>query len=368
MNIGIAGGGLLGRLIAWRALLRGHTVTVYESGSLKNSPAAARTAAGMIAPLSEVVVSERLIYDMGLESIRLWPAWLRQLGEAGGPPVTYAQAGSLAVAHAQDRAELQQFHADLCHKLGEDNGFRYVDRSAIEALEPDLAASFDTGLFLEQEAHIDNRALLDRLLAVIEARGGICHAHRPAIVQGNHIVSEHQDTAFDWVIDCRGLGANVDWAGLRGVRGEVLTVECPEVRLARPVRLLHPRYKLYIVPKSDHRYVIGATEIESEDRSPISIQSMLELASALYTVHPAFAEARIVETDVNLRPAFMDNLPRVESEPGLIRANGLYRHGYLLAPVIAEHVLGLVEQDVDLPFATELGDAVAVAGEVAARA
>ena len=103
MNIGIAGGGLLGRLIAWRALLRGHTVTVYESGSLKNSPAAARTAAGMSAPLREVVVSERLIYDMGLESIRLWPDWLRQLGEAGGPPVTYAQAGSLAVAHAQDR-------------------------------------------------------------------------------------------------------------------------------------------------------------------------------------------------------------------------------------------------------------------------
>ena len=64
---------------------------------------------------------------------------------------------------------------------------------------------------------------------------------------------------------------------------------------------MHPRYKLYIVPKPHGRFIIGATELESEDRSPMSLQSLLELGSALYTLNPAFAEARILELDANLR-------------------------------------------------------------------
>jgi glycine oxidase len=362
MNIGIAGGGLLGRLIAWRALLSGHRVSLFEAGSLTHSPSAARTAAGMIAPLSEVVVSDRLIYDMGLASLERWPDWLQALGAEVGQPMAYVASGSLAVAHAQDRAELLQLQRDLSNKLGDNRGFRWLDRAGIEKLEPDLAVSFDQGLWLEHEACLDNRAVLDGLLQVIDSRGGICHPGvavdvRPGSIVARETGTEIIETEFDWVVDCRGAGARADWSGLRAVRGEVLWVECAEVRLSRPVRLMHPRYKLYVVPKPGHRYVIGATEIESDDCSPISVQSMLELASALYTVHPAFAEARIIETDVNLRPAFMDNLPCVESEPGLIRANGLYRHGYLLAPVIVEHVLGLVDRAQDLPFA-----------EVAARA
>jgi glycine oxidase len=291
----------------------------------------------------------------------LWPDWTRELSEASGQPVSYESRGSLAVAHAQDRAELEQFHLDLCHKLGDQHGFRWLDRDEIRVLEPDLADSFEQGLYLKTEAHLDNRALLDALLVAIEARGGLCHANCPVAIRGNRINSADADTQFTWVIDCRGHGAQVDWEELRGVRGEVLTVECPEVTLQRPVRLMHPRYKLYIVPKNDHRFVVGATEIESQDRSPFSVQSMLELTSALYTVHPAFAEARIIETDVNLRPAFMDNLPRVVREPGLVRANGLYRHGYLLAPAIVDHVLGLVECRTDLPFAASLGRSMEIA-------
>lgn len=349
MNIGIAGAGLLGRLIAWRALLGGHRVSLFEAGSLAVSPGAARTAAGMIAPLSEVVASEPLIYDMGLASLELWPEWTAALSHATGVPIAYARRGSLAVAHAQDRSELLQFHADLCRKLGEGRGFCWLDRSDIETLEPDLAVNFDTGLLLEGEAHIDNRALLDALLEAIVTLGGDCRSACPVDVAGNRIVAADREIEFDWVVDCRGIGA--DWPGLRGVRGEVLWLECPEVRLTRPVRLMHPRYKLYVVPKTAGRFVVGATEIESEDRSPISVQSMLELTSALYTIHPAFAEARIIETDVNLRPAFDDNLPRIDSQAGLIRANGLYRHGYLLAPVMAEQVLGVMEQQSGLEVA-----------------
>jgi glycine oxidase len=370
MNVGIAGGGLLGRLIAWRALRGGHRVTLYESGSLSHSPAAARTAAGMIAPLSELVASERVIYDMGLASLRLWPQWVSELNgsanQSANGGIAYSANGSLAVAHPQDRAEIEQFHTDLCRQLGDGQGYRWLDRDGIAALEPDLAVAFDLGLWLEHEAHIDNRALLDALLAAIEAMGGSCRSGHAARIQDDRILADGKEEGYDWVVDCRGTGS--DWPGLRGVRGEVLWIECPEVTLSRPVRLMHPRYKLYVVPKSRHRFVVGATEIESEDRSPVSVQSMLELTSALYTIHPAFAEARIIETDVNLRPAFADNLPRIESQPGLIRANGLYRHGYLLAPVVVDHVLGIIDRRTDQPFESPLAMPATRAEEVAAGA
>ena len=58
--------------------------------------------------------------------------------------------------------------------------------------------------------------------------------------------------------------------------------------------------------------------------------------SAAYAVHPAFAEARIVEIGTGLRPAFPDNLPRIRIDGERISVNGLYRHGFLLAPALAE--------------------------------
>jgi glycine oxidase len=156
-----------------------------------------------------------------------------------------------------------------------------------------------------------------------------------------HVGSNH--LAFDWAFDTRGLGAKTDVADLRGVRGEVFWLDAPDVKLTRPVRLMHPRYRIYIVPRSSaetpHRYVIGATEIESEDMSPMSVRSSLELLSAAYSLHPGFGEARIVNSLTNCRPALDDNLPSIRHEPRITRINGLYRHGYLLTPAVVEQAL-----------------------------
>jgi glycine oxidase len=156
------------------------------------------------------------------------------------------------------------------------------------------------------------------------------------------------------VIDCRGIGAKIQQTQLRGVRGETLHVETKEIRLQRPVRLMHPRYQLYIVPKPKNCFIIGATQIESEDRSPITLQSSLELSSALYTLAPAFAEAHIVEMDTNLRPAYRDNLPNVNIHEGLITANGLFRHGYLLAPAVVNNILAHIFNQPDPVFSEHL--------------
>jgi glycine oxidase len=105
------------------------------------------------------------------------------------------------------------------------------------------------------------------------------------------------------------------------------------------LRLLHPRSRVYLVPRVGDIVVVGASEIESEDRSPVSVRSALNLLSAAHSVLPELAEGRIVHMESNLRPALPDNLPLHESRPGLTRLNGLFRHGWLIAPALVEDAL-----------------------------
>lgn len=350
LSIAIAGAGLLGRLLAWRLLKLGHRVRLFDDGDFLHSRSAAHTAAAMISPLSEVVVSERSIYDMGVKSLGIWPHWIEELNLPDRPPVYYAAPGSVVVAHPADMAELEQFHSDLNFHLGADNNARWLDRRDLQAIEPDIADQFDRALYLPDEAFLDNRHLLERLLEEIQQLGGECVGHQPVEFSPSAQINGQALNGFDCIFDCRGVGARQSEKNLRGVRGEVLWVQTDEVTLQHPVRLMHPRYKLYIVPKPGNRFIIGATEIESQDRSPVSVQSMLELCSALYTLNPAFAEARILELDANLRPSYWHNLPMIEQQwvspqsnegqmQHIVRINGLYRHGYLLAPTVVEDVL-----------------------------
>jgi glycine oxidase len=130
-------------------------------------------------------------------------------------------------------------------------------------------------------------------------------------------------------------------------------LHAPGANLRRPVRLLHPRHRVYIVPRPDDVVLVGATEIESEDRSPVSLRSAVELMAAAHSVLPALAEARILKLDSNLRPALPDHRPQCHVEPGLIRINGLYRHGWLLAPDLLDEALALAGLSVaPRPFPT----------------
>jgi glycine oxidase len=71
----------------------------------------------------------------------------------------------------------------------------------------------------------------------------------------------------------------------------------------------------------------------------------MELLNAAYSLHPAFAEASIVEMGVGIRPSYADNMPRVEHDGRTISVNGLYRHGFLLAPAMAEEVAAMIFEE-----------------------
>ncbi|MEQ1616504.1 MAG: FAD-dependent oxidoreductase, partial [Hyphomicrobiaceae bacterium] len=141
---------------------------------------------------------------------------------------------------------------------------------------------------------------------------------------------------------------------LRGVRGERLLVRAGDIQLSRPVRLLHPRASFYIVPWSEGVHLIGATVIESEDTSAMTVRSALELLGLAYALHPAFGEAEIVEMSAGVRPAFADNVPRAIVRDGVIHVNGAYRHGFLLAPVMAAAVADYVTTGVVRPQVMEV--------------
>jgi len=195
-----------------------------------------------------------------------------------------------------------------------------------------LIDRFAGALYFAQEGHLSPEPALHFLLEQAQAAGA-----EVKLGEGEYPADA------ELVIDCRGLAAKDDLPSLRGVRGERIVVKSREVILSRPVKLLHPRFPLYVVPWGNGVYMIGATVIESEETGPITLRSALDLLSAAYALDPAFAEAELVLQGAGARPAFPDNRPRIMVDRRYIYVNGLYRHGFLLAPVMAELVANYIE-------------------------
>lgn len=348
-TIAIAGAGLAGRLFAWALARAGHQVEVFDPAEdehprFDGHGAAAFSAAGMLSPLAEQEQGGAEVAALGWASLRLWPGVVAALG---APAPRLEIQGSLLLAHGQDLGAAQRALARM-------PGAEPLDRAALHALEPALAPGL-RGWLLPGEGLIHPPQAMAALHAATRgaawAAGATAHETAPGIARWHwrHTVSQvlpgelHVDGSRppwrgDWAIDTRGLGARPPLP-LRGVRGEIITLDQPGHGLRRPLRLLHPRHRVYVVPRSEREVMVGASEIESEDRSPVSLQSAVELMAAAHSVLPVLAEARIVRLDRQLRPALPDNLTHTHHEPGLLRLNGLYRHGWLLAPALVQQLL-----------------------------
>lgn len=341
LSAGIAGAGLSGRLLALTLANHGWRVTLFDQDTPQGSKSCGYAGAGMLSPFSELEQSEPLITLLGLLSIPLWQTLVDQLRQAG-QPVFLQQAGTLAIAHPLDLPDLKRFACHiqqrtsqgLLESLLENTPCHAVDRQTLEQLEPTLAGRFAHGVLLPDEGQIDNRQLFEALGNVLETHPQISWRSQQSVqcLSSGTITTNNQVHRFDWAIDCRGLGSKPEWHALRGVRGELLRVHAPDVELNRPIRLMHPRHPIYVVPRENQHFLIGATSIESDDPRPMTVQSAFELLSAACTVHPGFSEASILELTVQCRPALPDHLPQLQLQPGLLRLNGLYRHGFLISP------------------------------------
>ncbi|MDX5383082.1 MAG: FAD-dependent oxidoreductase [Rhodobacterales bacterium] len=311
-DVTIIGAGVAGLWAAYALSQRAITPRLIDRAGAPGAHGCSWWAGGMLAPFCEGATSEPAVIAHGQQAASDW-----------AKVTDVARHGSLVVTLARDRAELDRFARRT-------SGHSRIGGAALADLEPDLALPGREALFFGTEAHLTPRRALADLVAALAAKG---------------ITIEQAEASPDdipgTVIDCRGLAAKLP--GLRGVRGEMVMLRSPEVALSRPVRLLHPRHPLYIVPRGDGVFMLGATQIETAAPGPVTARALLELLSAAYALHPAFAEAQVIETGADLRPAFADHVPRVIRQGRVLHLNGLFRHGYLMAPALARQAADYLE-------------------------
>ncbi|WP_102830157.1 FAD-dependent oxidoreductase [Bartonella bovis] len=311
-NILIKGAGVGGLTVAFMLQQKGVAVTI-SSPSHSPIETASWYAGGMLAPYCERENSEPIIEDLGIQGVQWWKETL---------PKIVIQKGTLVIAPTRDIAELKRFSART-------NNYKIIEGPEIAHLEPDLSERFNCALFYENEAHIDPRKALITLKEIL-IKNGACFTDIG--------VSEKN---FDIIIDATGIARLGKDKNIRGVRGEMLLIRSTDIQISRPIRLLHPRIPLYVVPRQDNIFMVGATMIESDCNSAISARSMMEFLNAAYTLHPAFAEAEIIESGVGIRPCYPNNLPCVNRHGKHIFINGFYRHGFLLSPEMAKQAVKL---------------------------
>ena len=314
-------------MLAWRAAAAGARVDLFDSDPAGGCSAAA---AGMLGVSAEAARAGHPVGELGARSLALWRRWLEEIGLAGA----LVERGAILAALGRDLPELDRVARQIGGSLPDGIAPpRRLAAAELAGLEPDLA-HLPRAWLLPADAHLD----AERVLAALRAAGreaGVSWHEGEAVdsLEPGRLVAAGRSYEYDWSCDCRGMGSG---GRLRPVRGEIVHLHSDEVNISRPVRLVHPRQPIYVVPRPPGRYLVGATEIESADAGPLSLRSALELLSAAYALQPAFAEARIVDMRTGRRPAYPDNVPRLDAQQGLICINGMYRHGYMAGPALVD--------------------------------
>jgi len=320
----VIGSGISGLCSAYALRKAGGDVTLTTASNGPDESCCSWWAGGMLAPFCEMETAEPLIGKLGAESIEFWQQIAKKT------ELNYVSRGTLVVASARDQSLLRTFAKQT-------QGHTWLNEADIRQREPELE-QFQRALSFQDEAHIEPRLALKVLWGLLQEMG--------VKLETNQFLTDAQLdaslTEYDWQLDCRGLAAQTQLKDLRGVKGEMLHIYSEDVQLNGTLRLLHPRMPLYIVPRPNNQFMVGATMIESNGSKRATVRSVLELLSAAYAVHPAFAEAEIVEIGVDARPGFADNLPHIRQYGNRVYINGLYRHGYLGAPALAKRAVDLI--------------------------
>lgn len=342
---GIVGAGIIGRLLAYQLVHASCSVAIFDQDNEQGLVNCSMAAAGLLNPVTELENCGALIYHLGSESVKKrWPEIIQQLGES----IFFHNTGSIAVAHPRDQVELKQFINVVSKRVPQQDFYQVLNPTELQHLEPELT-KFTHDSYLLSGGQIDNQAIMQALGAKLRLPENNVlwnfNAHVIDLKPGE-IVLAAGSKKFDIVFDCRGLGAKEQFRDLRGIRGELLWLHAPDVHIKHPVHLFHPRYNIYLAPRPEQVYLVGASEIEAEDMSAISVRTVLELLSGTYYLHSSFGEARVIKSVVQCRPTLPNHLPKIKYSDGLIAINGLYRHGFLLAPVLIDEVLRLVQKGV----------------------
>jgi glycine oxidase len=316
--------------VAWRARARGLSVVVLERG--EPGAGTSHVAAGMLAPVAEADLGERALLDLGLESARRWPAFAAQLSEATGIDLDYRAAGTLMVGRDRDEAEALERERDLRERMG--LRVESLLPSAARRLEPALAPTLRAALELPDDHVVDPRLVCAALARTARDAGAVLRSGVDVDDLGALPAEQVVVAAGPW---SRAFGAE---APVRPVKGQSLRLRDP----AGPglVQRVVRWDSGYVAPRSDGRYVLGATSEERGFDTAVTAGAVHELLRDASEIVPGVLELEVEEAIAGLRPGTPDNAPilgRSPSDPRIVWATGHYRNGVLLAPVTADIVV-----------------------------
>lgn len=354
-DVVVAGGGVIGLGIAWRAAAAGLRVTVCDPAP---GHGASWVAAGLLTPVTEIRYGEERLLELAMASARAYPDFVAELEERTGLPAGYRACGTLVVARdADDNAVLGDLY-DYQRQVGV-HAQRLRGREARQ-LEPRLAPRTRGAILTGSDHQVDNRALVTALLRACELEGVELRAAEVAAVTVRDGRAAGVELAGG---DRLGAGQVVLAAGCRS--GQVGGLPPEVVPPVRPVKgqLLHLRgapedplvshnlwgLEAYLVPRADGRVVVGATVEERGFDTTVTAGAVHELLRAAIELVPDVAELELTETIAGLRPGSPDNAPILGASelPGLVVATGHYRQGILLTPATATAVAELLQTGTD---------------------
>ena len=360
-DVVVAGGGVIGTAIAWRAAAAGLDVVLVDPGQ---GDAASLVAAGMLAPVSEALFGEGALLQLNLLAVRRFGSFAAELEEATGHRVGLRREGTLAVAYDPgDYAALIRLTA-FRRSAGLDA--EELDSRACRQLEPFLTPDVHGGVLFPGDWSVDNRRyaaalgdaarsakvrfMQDRVLEV-RAGGGRVRGVRLA---GGDIDAAHVVVAAGCWSGAVGGLPDALRAVVRPVKGQLLRLRHPAGMpslISHTIRALVRGTDVYLVPRADGEVIVGATQEERGPDRTVTAGAVHDLLHDAMSVLPVTSELILAETCAGLRPGTPDNGPVVGrcGPDGLVLATGHYRNGILMSPVTADATVALLARQAPAP-------------------
>jgi glycine oxidase len=351
----VAGGGVIGTAIAWRAAAAGLDVVLVDPDQ---GDGATLVAAGMLAPASESLFGEGALLRLNLLAVRRFGSFAAELEELTGHQVGLRREGTLAIAYDPgDQAALARL---TTFRRSAGLEARELDAGACRRLEPFLTPDVRGGALFPGDWSVDNRRYAAALHAatrmvkvrtirdhVLEVRSGGGRTLGVRLADGRNVDSAGVVVAAgSWTGSITGVPDEVR-AAVRPVKGQLLRLRHPVGMppvLTHSVRAIVRGIDVYLVPRADGELIVGATQEERGPDQTVTAGAVHDLLHDAMSVLPVTSELILAETCAGLRPGTPDNGPILGAcgPDGLLLATGHYRNGILMSPVTADAAAALL--------------------------
>ncbi len=337
----VVGGGIIGCATAHELARRGCRVTVLERGTPGGEASSA--AAGLLAPLGESA-RPGPFQQLALESWRLYPEVVAELGRVTGIDVEYMTTGTLYPLFTS--RDLEAAHERRSWPLAREFGIQIVGDSELRGLEPALAKDLPAALLVRGDHWVNNQRLVTAYAAAaarrgVEIRTG-AEVGRIVVERGGvgAIMVDGERLEAERVLLAAGAWSGTLAAGLGAtlpvgpVRGQMLAVA------NIPPLLTHAVHgdEVYLVPRPSGELLIGATVEKVGFVRAVTPEGLGGLIRAAMALVPNLGARPITRSWCGFRPWAPDGLPVLGPWPGiagLYVATGHFRNGILLAPITA---------------------------------